>query len=104
VARWTTYHVFDLVKAMKVALMHPGFAFIEIVSQCTTSYAKAVGKRTAADFLAEYKERSVRISKARKMSAEELDDRIIVGTLKQVVQPEFCERLFQLAEQVAAEA
>jgi 2-oxoglutarate ferredoxin oxidoreductase subunit beta len=104
VARWTTYHVFDLVKAMKQALVHPGFSFVEIISPCTTSYAKAVGKRTAAEFLAEYKERSVRLGKASKMSPEELEDRIVVGTLKRVEQPEFCQRLYGLTERVAAQA
>jgi len=104
VARWTTYHVFDLVKAMKKALEHEGFAFIEVVSQCTTSYAKAVGKRSAAEFLEEYREKSVRLSKAQKMSPEELEGRIVVGTLKDVQKPEFCSRLYGLTERVSAEA
>ena len=104
VARWTTYHVFDLVKSMKAALQYDGFSFVEIVSQCTTSYAKAVGKRTAAEFLAEYKEKSVRVSKAQKMSPDQLEDRIVVGTLKSVDQPEFCRRLYDLTERVSAEA
>jgi len=105
VARWTTYHVFDLVKSMKAALTHEGFSFIEIVSPCTTSYAKAVGKRSAADFLADYKERSVRISSAQKMSPEELEGRIVVGALKRVEgAPEFCQRLRGLTRRVSAEA
>jgi len=36
VARWTTYHVNDLTASMEEALIHPGFAFIEILSQCPT--------------------------------------------------------------------
>jgi len=104
VARWTTYHVFDLVKAMKAALTHVGFSFVEIVSQCTTSYGKAVGKRTAAEFLADYKERSVRLSAAQKMSAEELEGRLVVGTLKHVPDaPEFCSRLQAMTDRVSGE-
>jgi 2-oxoglutarate ferredoxin oxidoreductase subunit beta len=105
VARWTTYHVFDLVKSMKAALAHRGFSFIEIVGQCTTSYAKAVGKRSAADFLADYKDRSVRIKKAAEMTAEELRDRIVVGPLRhEEGAAEFCDRLHGLTERVSAAA
>ena len=105
VARWTTYHVFDLVKAIKAALSHRGFSFVEVVGQCTTSYAKAVGKRSAGDFLADYKARAVRVKKAAELSSAELEDRIVVGPLKQVQDaPEFCDRLHALSERVSTEA
>jgi 2-oxoglutarate/2-oxoacid ferredoxin oxidoreductase subunit beta len=93
VARWTTYHLNDLIKSIKAALQHRGFSFVEVISQCTTSYAKAVGMRSAAEFLADYKERSVRLSAAATMKAEELAGKILVGTLKRAEQPELCERL-----------
>ena len=102
VARWSTYHVFDLVKSMKAALNHRGFSFVEIISQCTTSYGKAVGMRQAGDFLAEYKETSVRLGKAMKMSDEELEGKTVVGTLKQKEAPEFCDRLYGVTERVSA--
>ena len=104
VARWTTWHVLDLVRSFKEALEHPGFSFVEIVGQCTTSYGKAVGKRNAADFLKDYKAQSVRLSKAKKMTDEELEDRIVVGRLKQREAPEFCQRLYQQVDQVSAAA
>ena len=104
VARWTTYHVFNLVKAMKQALDNRGFSFVEIVSQCTTAYGKAVRMRTPADFLADYKARSVRIRKAREMTDEELRDKIVVGTFRRVESPEFCDRLYEQTARVSAEA
>lgn len=45
VARWSTFHVNEIITTMKEALLHPGFAFIEILSQCPTY---------AARFLTEY--------------------------------------------------
>ncbi len=45
VARWTTYYVNEIIGTVKEAIMHPGFAFIEILSQCPTY---------AAGFLTEY--------------------------------------------------
>jgi 2-oxoglutarate ferredoxin oxidoreductase subunit beta len=104
VARWTTWHVLDLVRSFKEALEHTGFSFVEVIGQCTTSYGKAVGKRNAADFLADYRERSVRLSKARKMTEEELEDRIVVGCLKKREAPEFCQRLYTQVEQVSRAA
>ncbi len=105
VSRWTTYQVNDLVKSMKAAINHTGFSFIEIIGQCTTSYGKAVGKRNASQFLEEYKERSVRLSRASKMTADELEDKIQVGTLKHETEvPEFCQRLDAQVDEVSAAA
>jgi 2-oxoglutarate ferredoxin oxidoreductase subunit beta len=104
VARWTTYHVVDLVKAIKTAITHRGFSFVEIVGQCTTSYAKAVGKKSAADFLADYKARAVRVQNAQQMSAAELAGKIVVGTLRATDQPEFCDRLRAQVERVSTQA
>ena len=105
VSRWSTYHVNDMVKSIKAALSHKGFSFVEIVGQCTTSYGKAVGKRNAADFLAEYKARTVRLSKAKEMTEAQLEDKIVVGTLRHVTdRPEFCERLAAQVASVSAAA
>jgi len=104
VARWTTWHVYDMIRSFKEALEHPGFSFVEVVGQCTTSYGKAVGKRGAAEFLQEYKDRSVRLSKAKKMTEEELENKIVVGRLKRKVSPEFCQRLYDQVDQVSAAA
>jgi 2-oxoglutarate/2-oxoacid ferredoxin oxidoreductase subunit beta len=104
VARWTTYHVFDLVKAIKAALNHRGFSFVEIIGQCTTSYGKAVGKRQASQFLEEYKDTSVRLSKAKGMTEQELEGKIVVGTLRKKESPEFCDRLYAQVQRVGAAA
>jgi 2-oxoglutarate ferredoxin oxidoreductase subunit beta len=40
IARWTTYHVMQLAKTMKEALLHKGFSFIEIISPCPTLFQR----------------------------------------------------------------
>ncbi len=40
VARWTTFYVNEIITTIKEALLHPGFAFIEILSQCPTYAAR----------------------------------------------------------------
>jgi pyruvate/2-oxoacid:ferredoxin oxidoreductase beta subunit len=47
VARWTTYYVDELISTLKETLIHPGFAFVEVLSQCPTY---------AARFLTEYQD------------------------------------------------
>ncbi len=40
VARWTTFYVNEIIASIKEAMLHPGFAFIEIISQCPTYAAR----------------------------------------------------------------
>jgi 2-oxoglutarate ferredoxin oxidoreductase subunit beta len=40
VARWTSYHVKELTKAVKVGLETPGLSFIEAMVQCPTNYGR----------------------------------------------------------------
>ncbi|MFH1722049.1 MAG: 2-oxoacid:ferredoxin oxidoreductase subunit beta [Candidatus Altiarchaeota archaeon] len=40
VARWTTYHVRQLIKSMKEAMHKEGFSFIEIISPCPTAFQR----------------------------------------------------------------
>ena len=98
-ARWTTYHVFQLMKAMQHAMTKKGFSFIEIVSQCPEYYGRRIGLRTGVDFLKRFKKQSVRIKKAQAMSEEELLDRIVVGKLCDLDRPEFVTQLYQLTNE-----
>ena len=100
VCRWTTYHVFQLMKSMKEAISKMGFSFIEIVSQCPVSYGKGIGMRTAPDFLRFYKDSSMVVEKARDMSEEQLKDKIVVGKFVDRDMPEFTESLRELNRRV----
>jgi 2-oxoglutarate ferredoxin oxidoreductase subunit beta len=59
VARWTTYHVRHIAKAMKDALGKRGFRFIEIISPCPTLYARRNRLGDGLDAMKYYKEKSV---------------------------------------------
>lgn len=99
VARWTTYHVFQLMKAMQHAITKKGFSFIEIVSQCPEYYGRRIGMRTGVDFLKRFKKQSVRITKAQLMSEQELKDKIVVGKLCDLDRPEFVTQLYELTNE-----
>ncbi|MDI6823656.1 MAG: thiamine pyrophosphate-dependent enzyme [Bacillota bacterium] len=42
VARWTTAHQMQLLKALKKAIMHPGFGFVEVLSPCPVQTGRYV--------------------------------------------------------------
>ena len=79
VARWTTFHVKQLVSSMKKGLLKEGFAFIEVVTQCPVQYGRYTGIRDPVESLLMLKKLSVPLSKARSMSEEELEGRIVIG-------------------------
>ncbi len=100
VARWTTFHGFQLKHAIKSALSRKGFCFIEIISQCPVSYGRRVGLRDGLAFMEHFKEKSIRVDKAAGKSEEELEDRIVVGTIVERDRVEFTESL-RLVDQAA---
>jgi 2-oxoglutarate ferredoxin oxidoreductase subunit beta len=96
VSRWTTYHVFQLNRVIQAALRKKGFSFVEIVSQCPDNFGRRVGMSKATDFLKYLKKQSIRIGKAQEMTEEELEDKIIVGTLCDRERAEFVTQLHDL--------
>ena len=51
VARWSTYHVIELTKAIEEAIQHKGFSFIEVLSQCPTQQRRVFNLRGTLDSL-----------------------------------------------------
>ena len=100
VARWTTYHVFPLMESMQNAMRKEGFSFIEIYTQCPTSYGRRVGMRKGEEFLRYFKENSVRVQKARDMTEEELEGKFVIGKLVERDREEFTVSLRKLNERV----
>ncbi|GAB4314115.1 MAG: 2-oxoacid:ferredoxin oxidoreductase subunit beta [Candidatus Zixiibacteriota bacterium] len=59
VARWTVFHVRQLQKAIKEAMLKTGFTFIEVLSPCPTLYVRRNKLGGSLAVLQDYKERSV---------------------------------------------
>ncbi|MCK4444327.1 MAG: 2-oxoacid:ferredoxin oxidoreductase subunit beta, partial [Thermoplasmata archaeon] len=100
VARWTTYHVFPLMESIQKAMTKDGFSFVEILSQCHTNYGKRVGMPEPEDFLKYYKENSVNTLKAKDMSEEELEGKILVGKFVERDRKEFTTILDEMNEEL----
>ena len=104
VARWTTYHARNITGTMKRAIQHRGFSFIEIVSQCPVQFGRRTGMGSATDMMEHYKADSIPARRAARMSAEELEGKLVVGELLDVERPEFTremERLIRKAQEAA---
>ena len=91
VARGTAYNVIQLIDLFMRGLAHPGFAFIEVITQCPTSYGrKNPGKgSTGPEMLRWQKENSIPIEKAAIMPKEELEGKIVTGVFVDRIKPEF---------------
>jgi len=98
VARWTSAHPTRLKRAIKEAIEHKGFSFIQAISQCPTQAGRYIyGTAKPADLFLHIKENSIRKTKAEKMSSEELKGKILVGTLHEDTgRPELTERIYAL--------
>jgi len=87
VARWTTYHVMQLIKTFKTALTKQGFSFIEVVSQCPTIYGRRLGFKSAFDMIKYFKENSVPVDKVGTAHSEQVKGKIVVGIFQDVSKP-----------------
>lgn len=94
-ARWTTMHFGQLKEAMKVAVTTRGFSFIEAVSPCPTAFGKRIGLKDAAETLRWFKENSLPLRQADKMTKKELENKIVIGEFAHRERPTFQEHLNQ---------
>ncbi|MEM2365061.1 MAG: 2-oxoacid:ferredoxin oxidoreductase subunit beta [Candidatus Bathyarchaeia archaeon] len=89
VARWTTFHARPAINSIKKALQRDGFSFIEIVSQCVTTYGRRNRLGDGPQMMRTFQRMSVTKEQAARMSEEELKGKIIVGEFVDRQRPEF---------------
>ena len=81
VARYSVYHVRPLIRALKNAMLHKGFGFVEVLSSCPTQYGRRNALGTPVEMLHHFKETCVTVKRAERMSEEELQGKTIIGEL-----------------------
>ncbi len=88
VARWTSFHVRQLTKAMKEALAKPGFSFIESISPCPTLYSRRNKLGDGLDQMEYYKEFSeLKPGASTRDVAINFQDKIVVGKFVDIKRP-----------------
>jgi 2-oxoglutarate ferredoxin oxidoreductase subunit beta len=103
-ARWTTAHPNELKEAVKKALKLQGFRFIEAVSQCPTAFGRRVGFRNAGEMIRWFKENSITLEEAKKLSEEELAEKIVAGEFVQRHRPTLTETIYTVVKEVLKNA
>ncbi len=92
VARSSVYHAAQLTTFIEKGLQKKGFSVIEAMSNCETQYGRANREGTAVRMIQSMKERGIPVSKASKMTAEELEGKWPIGTLHDIERPEYVEQ------------
>jgi len=104
VARWTTAHGEQLKEAMKKAVTTKGFAFIEAVSPCPTAFGRRAGFKDAAEMMRWFRENSVPLEEATKMSEKELVKKIVVGEYVSREFPTLTENIYKIVREAEKSA
>ncbi len=100
VARSTVYHVRELQRFLVEAISKEGFAVVEAVSYCHTTFGRLNGRGRATDMMRYIKENSITLAQAAGLDEEERRHKIIRGVLVNRDIPEYT----QLYERVIARA
>jgi len=97
VARWTTAHPRQLLKAIMEGIEHRGFSFVEVVSQCPTQAGRYLeGTSDPAGLLAIMKRRAVPAEQVQRGAPQVVEGRTVVGTIHHVRgKREFSEALYE---------
>lgn len=81
VARSTVYHADLMDRLIEQAVRKRGFAVVEVVSNCHVQHGRRNKLGGEIEMMRSYKDSAVTVTRAAKMSAEELEGKITIGVL-----------------------
>jgi 2-oxoglutarate ferredoxin oxidoreductase subunit beta len=99
VARTTTYHVKQITEIIQKAILHEGFAVVEILSQCPTYFGRKNKEGGAVDMMRRLKDNTTPIGSKAKQENPDLIER---GIFIQKELPEYCNEYGKIIEQATA--
>ena len=79
VARYSVIQIMHLTKAIKKALSHRGFSFVEALTSCPVHYGRLNQLKTPFDHLQYLKEKCIPIDKAKKLTKDDLKGKVLTG-------------------------
>lgn len=88
-ARATAYNPAQAVKLIQDGIAHKGFSIVECASVCPTYYGRKNKKGSAVNMMKWQKENSIPEEKAKLMTPEELEGKIVTGILSKTEYPEY---------------
>ncbi len=81
VARSTVYHAELLDRLIEQAVNKPGFAVVEVISNCHVQYGRRNQQGDAVDMLGSFRDTAITVAKAATLTAEEREGTITIGVL-----------------------
>jgi 2-oxoglutarate ferredoxin oxidoreductase subunit beta len=99
VARSTTYHVQQLTKILRQAILHEGFSVVEVLSQCPTYFGRKNRAGSAVDMMEYFKDHTTPIGSKKKKEHPELIER---GVFVEKEMPEYCKEYDKIIERAMA--
>jgi len=104
VARSTVYHATHLEQMIKKAIEKRGFSVMEIISNCHVQHGRRNKLGGAVEMINGFKDRSVTVAKAARMTPEELEGKITIGVLADVDKPISTDEYRRIAEEAKEKA
>jgi 2-oxoglutarate ferredoxin oxidoreductase subunit beta len=99
VARGTVFHVSELDKLIERAVCKRGFALVEAVSYCHTTFGRANDLKSPIQMMRLLKENSISVRAAERMDGDLPEGQIVRGVLRDDEKPEFTELYDKVIEQ-----
>lgn len=87
--RATVYSPKLITKLVEDGINNKGFSFIETLTICPTYYGRKNKKGEAVDMMKYLKDNSINVESTRKLSKEEIGNKIVVGKLYDNSRPEY---------------
>jgi 2-oxoglutarate ferredoxin oxidoreductase subunit beta len=100
VARSTVYHATQLDRLIEGAMRKKGFAVVEAVSYCHTTFGRANDLKSPIRMMRLLKDNSLTVQAANKLGDELPSGKIVRGLLHDEDKPEFTELYDQVIERV----
>jgi 2-oxoglutarate/2-oxoacid ferredoxin oxidoreductase subunit beta len=98
VARSTVYHARELERLIERGMRKAGFAVIEAVSYCHTTYGRANRSGSAVDMMRSLQENSISLAAANKLEETERENKIIRGVITDRELPEYTAEYAKIIE------
>ena len=95
IARTTAYHVKQIDDFIKQAILHEGFAVVEILTQCPTHFGRKNKQGSAVDMMKLYRDITTSIGSKKKQENPHLIER---GIFVQEEKPEYCREYDKILE------
>lgn len=100
VARATIANPKQAEQFIQAGINNKGFSVVEILTHCHTQFGRKNKRRTPIDNVNFFKNNSVPLNKAKEMSPEELEGKIVVGEFVKKNIPEYTAQYLAMVERV----